>query len=116
MKLRVTPAALDDLVEIKQYISETLFNPSAAKSTVQRIMDDYLRLQDTPYIGTNLSSKLNVETSFRFLVSGNYLIFYDINDKTIEIHRILYGKSDYAQVLFNKRFYEIYGFSDDSSD
>lgn len=40
-ELRLTPAAMNDLENIKEYISETLCNPIAAQRTVKRIVDDY---------------------------------------------------------------------------
>ena len=113
MRIRVTPAALDDLKEIKQYISETLKNPDAADRTVRRIISDYLRLTDSPYIGTSLKAKLNIDSPYRFLVSGNYLVFYAINDDTVYINRIIYGKRDYAQILFSKSFID---FDDPTED
>ena len=76
MNIRVTPAGLQDLKDIREYISDDLKNPSAAERTIRRIISDYLRLTSTPFIGQKLSAKLNTDTPFYFLVSGNYLIFF----------------------------------------
>ena len=40
-KIRVTPAALNDLKEIKSYIENDLANPIAANNVVKRIIKDY---------------------------------------------------------------------------
>ncbi|MGN1417309.1 MAG: type II toxin-antitoxin system RelE/ParE family toxin [Oscillospiraceae bacterium] len=100
MKLCVSPAALQDLKDIKEYISEVLCNPTAAKRTVKKIISEYKTLTDSPYIGTSLKTKINIDTPFRYLVSGNYLIFYQVNDNIIEIHRIIYGRRDYIRKIF----------------
>ena len=39
-ELRLTPAAMKDLENIKEYISKSLCNPIAAQRTVKRIVDD----------------------------------------------------------------------------
>jgi plasmid stabilization system protein ParE len=39
---------------------------------------------------------------YRYLVSGNYLIFYKIEDEYISVNRILYGRRDYLRILFGE--------------
>lgn len=99
MILHVTPAALQDLKDIKEYISVTLCNPTAAERIVRNIISVYNKLPDQPFIGAALSSKINIDTPFRYLVSGNYMIFYQVTSD-IEIHRIIYGRRDYVKILF----------------
>ena len=100
MKILVTPAALQDLKDVKSYIADDLSNPSAAVNTVKRIISTYKKLSDTPLMGTLLQQSIHLDIPFRFLVSGNYLIFYKVTDN-IEIHRIIYGRRDYIRILFN---------------
>ena len=40
MKIRVAPAALNDLKEIKAYIENDLSNPAAANNVIKRIIED----------------------------------------------------------------------------
>lgn len=101
MELRITPAASNDLKDIKEYISQNLCNPTAAVRVVKNIINSYLRLTDTPYLGAQLSQKIDVNTPFRYIISGNYLIFYQIANDIIEIHRIIYARRDYIKILFN---------------
>ena len=56
-KIRLTPVALSDLQEIKDYITNDLCNPIAAKNVISKIIADYTRLETTPLMGTSLSSK-----------------------------------------------------------
>ena len=100
MKIQVTPAALNDLKEIKSYIENDLSNPIAAKNVIKRIIDDYSRLERSPHMGPSLSSKVPFDTDYRFLVSGNYLVFYQADDAHISIYRILYSRRDYLKIIF----------------
>lgn len=99
MNILVTPAALQDLKDIRKYISDELSNPIAATNTIKRIIKTYSKLETMPQMGTLLQQSLHLDIPFRFLVSGSYLIFYKVTDN-IEIHRIINGRRDYARILF----------------
>ncbi|MDI9475542.1 MAG: type II toxin-antitoxin system RelE/ParE family toxin, partial [Bacillota bacterium] len=60
LKLRINPIARNDLLEIKDYISEELENPDAAEKTLAKIVESYEKLRDFPYLGIELSSKIDV--------------------------------------------------------
>jgi len=47
-----------------------------------------------------LSAKLNIKTDFRYLVSGNYIVFYRTDDEFVSTYRILYAGRDYLKILF----------------
>ncbi len=102
MKIRVTPAALNDLKDIKSYIENDLSNPIAASNVIKRIIDDYSRLEFLPHMGPSLSAKVPFDTDYRFNVSGNYLIFYKADEKHVSIYRILYGRRDYLKIIFDE--------------
>lgn len=51
---------------------------------------------------TPLSSMEDVDGEYRFLVSGNYMVFYRANGNDIYVDRVLYGRRDYLRVLFEK--------------
>ncbi len=101
MKIRVTPAALNDLKEIKAYIENDLSNPIAANNVIKRIIDDYSRLEISPHMGPSLSSKVPFDTDYRFIVSGNYLVFYKVDTEFVSIYRVLYGRRDYLKIIFD---------------
>lgn len=104
--IRVTPAALDDLKEIKAYIENDLANPIAATNVIKRIIKDYSLLEISPHMGAPLAPKIHIETDFRFLVSGNYLVFYKADDNFVSIYRILYGRRDYLKIIFDDMTFE----------
>ena len=73
-KLHYAPEALRDLDDIWEYIALELNNPAAAKRTVSRIMDSADGLAEFAEAGAPLRSVADVESDYRFLVCGNYLI------------------------------------------
>lgn len=44
--------------------------------------------------------KPDTESDCRFLVSGNYLVFYRAYGKDVYIDRVLYGRREYMRILF----------------
>lgn len=99
--LRLSSEAQRDLSEIKEYITEELENPKAALSIVGKITQSIRILIDHPLAGAQLSSVANVDDDCRFLVSGNYIVFYRVSGSNIYVDRILYGRRDYLRVLFD---------------
>lgn len=93
-------AAINDLKEIKEYISTELSNETAAMNTVKKIMQQIRTLEIFPNSGTLLDSITNIESPYRFLVCGNYMAFYRTDDDLIKIIRVLYGRRNYLKILF----------------
>ena len=81
--LHLSDEAQADLDGIKSYIAKNLENPSAAISTVRNITKDIRRLREHSLIGASLSSIAEVESDYRFLVTGSYLTFYRVLDAGI---------------------------------
>ena len=94
MKIRITHTALNDLKEIKSY-------PIAANNEIKHITDDYSRLKITPHMGQSLSAKVPFDTDYRFIIGGNYLVFYKADNEYVSIYRILYGRRDYLKIIFD---------------
>jgi len=52
--------------------------------------------------GAKLSSKIKIPSDYRFLVCGDYLIFYKIEHNFVSIYRILNGRRNYMPILFSE--------------
>ena len=63
-------------------------------------------LCDHALIGTPLSSIADVDSNYRFLISGSDMVFYRANGNDIYIDRVLYGRRDYMRVLFEDQICE----------
>ena len=99
-EIKFTPAALNDLQEIKAYISEDLCNEISAINTVKMILENVRRLEAFPGCGATLSSIIDIEAPYRYLVCGNYTAFYKVENNEAHVIRILYGKRTFMKTLF----------------
>ena len=99
-KIHYTAESRRDLDAIWDYIASDLQNLSAEERVVNRIMDDVDRLENHAEIGALLSSIADVESDYRFLVTGSYLTFYRIYGSDVYVGRVLYGRRDYLRILF----------------
>jgi plasmid stabilization system protein ParE len=101
VNISYSTAAKRDLEQIGDYIAETLKSPIAALKTVNKIQDAIDNLADFPLIGTPLSSIVEIDTDYRFLVCSNYLVFYRFKINAVFIDRVLYVRRDYLSILFS---------------
>lgn len=99
-KLHISDDARADMAEIKAYISEGLGNPQAARSTAKKITQRIRQLQDFPLMGPPLDSIVALESEYRFLVAGNYLVFYRVKGNDVYVDRVFYGRRNYPELLF----------------
>ena len=79
-RIRYSNQSRRDLDEIWDYIATELQNTPAAVRIVNAIMDSVDQLIDFAEMGAPLSSIANVESDYRFLVHGNYLTFYRVQE------------------------------------
>ena len=102
-RVEFSEQAAEDLDEIIRYISDELFNPHAAERFYQAVGEKLELLREQPYIFPLYhDEKLSAE-GFRFIVIGNYLMFYLIDENTpvVNIARLLYGKRDIPSFFEN---------------
>ena len=100
--INVSVEARNDMSEISRYITIELNSPVAAKNTLRKITKSIRNLQAFPDIGAPLASIIDFPTDYRFLVCGNYLVFYCHENSEVYIIRVLYGKRDYLKILFSE--------------
>jgi plasmid stabilization system protein ParE len=100
MKLQISPKVTDDIAQIKKYICEECGSPATANRIAIKIVDSYERLETFPYIGKRLDGLYNIETDYRFLGCGSYLIFYTVGEEIVSVDRVIHGRRDYCKILF----------------
>lgn len=101
-EVRLTPAARQDLRDIRTYISKNLQNPIAASRVTGRITRDLGLLVQHGEAGVSVQAKTDYSSDLRVLVSGNYLIFYRFKAPVVSVARILNGRQDYLRILFGE--------------
>ena len=97
-----SPEAITDLQETKAYITEELCNEQAALNTIAKITGRIRELARFPEMGAPLSSIVDFETNYRFLVCGHYTAFYRFENQTVYIVRVLYGRRNFMRILFGE--------------
>jgi len=101
-EIKFSPEAINDLQQTKAYITEELCNEQAAVNTAAKITKRIRILANFPESGAPLSSVIDIETDYRFLVCGNYTAFYRLENNMVYIVRILYGRRNFVQILFGE--------------
>lgn len=106
-KIVFSMAARQDLADIGDYIAYKLRNKTAAKNLLDRIRTVVMSLEKFPESGSRLDLP-NPNNAYRYLVCGNYMIFYHVSDDVVFVDRILYGRRDYLAILFGDEIaYEV---------
>lgn len=75
--LKISPKAQKDMLEmeIKEYISEVLGNPTAATNVLAKITKRFRDLMEFPLIGAPLSSVIKMKQAIVTLCVGNIQLF-----------------------------------------
>ena len=94
--LLISDEAKADLVDIWLYIAED--NIPAADQMTGKFHDLFRRLTKFPEMGRE-RPEINVVTDLRSLPVDNYVVFYQVTDDAIRIHRVLHGSMDIPSVF-----------------
>ena len=105
-KVVISRQAEADMREIGEYIRHELKNPSAASRLIRRFRTGIASLKGFPESGSPLLPPGKAHCPYRFLVCGNYLVFYHIDQQTVMVDRVLYGRRDYLAILFGDQLEE----------
>ena len=98
-KLVYLPIAKKDIEAIFSYITEILYSPQSALNLLESLENAILRLKDFPFSYKKFESHHNLSFEYRVLVVKNYSVFYVVNGDTVEIHRVLYAKRNFDDLL-----------------
>ena len=96
-KVRIYPAAKQDLEDIVEYLNT--LSKEAALRYYDRLVEEIACLSEMPERNPKPRDLALAAKGYRFLVVGNYLVFYVVAGDTVQIRRILYGRRDYKQIL-----------------
>ena len=100
-RVKFSEQAAQDLTDIIEYISDTLYSPGAAERFYNEVAKRLDKIGENPFIyPLSRNKKLSAE-GYRVAVIGNYLLFYVVNEaNTIAyIIRIVYGKRDITAIF-----------------
>ena len=96
-EIRIFPTAKQDLLDVIDYLN-TLSRDSALKC-YDRLVSEIASLSTMPERCPRPRDLALAAKGYRYLVVGNYLVFYVIAGNTVQIRRILYARRDYKKLL-----------------
>jgi addiction module RelE/StbE family toxin len=99
--LKFTPKASEDLDQIYGYISGKLSADIAAKSLLEKIESNVMRLQEFPFSCNYVKDDFLKNKGYRKLVVDSYIVFYIVDERKAQviIMRVLYGAQNYLDIL-----------------
>ena len=97
----ITGTAEADLKGIVRYITETLKDDTAARRVYSAIKKQVLSLSSLPLRYPLVRDEIFVVDGLRMMPSGNYLVFYSVDERTEKVHilRILYSRREWQNLL-----------------
>lgn len=100
-KVKFTATAKEDLRSVAYYIAHESGDKDVAERFVKDIQKKCELLVDFPEIGALPRDRVLVSLGYRFLVHGDYLIFYDYRKDagTVNILAVFNSKRDYMRVM-----------------
>jgi len=96
-EIRYLSTAQKDLEEIFDYIKRD--NPSAALSLIERVDQAISQLALNPELGVVPKDDRLKKLGYRMLIMDNYLVFYVVKAKAVQIRRIVHGSRQYSFLL-----------------
>ena len=93
------PSFQQELNAIAEYITVTLGAPQAAMNLLDELEVSINNLKLYPLAHRVYRPIRPIQTEYSILTVKNYLVFYIVLEKTIEIHRIIYKKRNLSQLI-----------------
>lgn len=97
--IRYSKEAKQDLINIKKYIKYNLQEPNIANKLITKIKKEIGKLPVDAKIYNIIDDDFIKKLEIRKIIVDNYIVFYRIKNKTIEIVRIMYGRRNWIALL-----------------
>lgn len=91
--------ARQDLTDITKYIKYNLQEPDVAKKLISKIRVEINKLIDYPQLYAIIDDEFIKKLEIRKIIVDNYIVFYRINNKNIQIVRVMYGRRNWIDLL-----------------
>lgn len=87
-EVRITPYALEQMTEIRDYITNQLLNPDAARNLIREIRMEVMKLGQMPERFRPIDEEPWGERGIRKLVVKNFYAYYWIEEEAAVVHVI----------------------------
>lgn len=96
-KVIIYPAAENDLREIKKYFETKLY--ISANKFLAKLNKEFDLLESFPFAFPMVRDTYLAQLGYRMIPVDSYIVFYVVKGKKVQIHRIIYGKRNYYDLL-----------------
>ena len=96
-EVRIFPSAQQDLLDVIDYLNT--LSKAAALNYYDQLTSEISSLRIMPERCPRPRDLALAAKGYRYLVVGNYLVFYVVSGNIVQIRRILYARRDYKQLL-----------------
>lgn len=96
-ELKIFPLAEQDLKDIIDYLN--VLSLQAALKIYDEIIENISSLEQIPMRCPLVKNTVLRAKEYRMLMVHNFIVFYVISGKTVQIRRILYGRRQYEFLL-----------------
>ena len=95
--VRVLRRAQLDLLEIQAYLLRD--DPAATTRLINQLVAELERLATLPSRGARPRDERLRKAGYRYVVRGQYLIFYKVLRSYVRVYRVLHGRRMYRDLL-----------------
>ena len=97
-KVEFLASAKDDMLKIASYISNNLYNPSAAMKLIAKLENAKNSLKQFPLTHPKHESD-TVNTVFRRMLVDNYVMFYIVDGENVYVAFMLHQRQNFDIIL-----------------
>jgi plasmid stabilization system protein ParE len=98
-KLQLSKYYLEELKSAVYYIRHDLQNRVAANNLKEEAKNTYKKIKENPFMYPAVPDEYLASKGFRFVMVKNYMLFYKVKEKQINIDRFLYGHREWINIL-----------------
>jgi plasmid stabilization system protein ParE len=98
-KLKFSNYIYEDIESSINYIKYNLQNPIAAQRLKNEIKKTYKKIRGNPFIYPAVPVEDLALKGYQFTMVKNYMLFFKVIEKHINIVRFLYGPRDWINIL-----------------
>lgn len=96
-KVKLYPTAEQDLLDIINDLNT--LSSEVALQYYDLLTEQIANLSSMPERCARSRDLILAAKGYRYLIVKKYLVFFIVAEDTVQIHRILYGRSDYRSIL-----------------
>lgn len=96
-KVLIFPSAQKDLTEIKTYYTNVL--KTCSNAVFEKFLEQVKLLKECPTVYPIHSDPFLKLIQYRVFSIDNYIVFYVFKNDEVQIHRVIYAKRNYVELL-----------------